>query len=173
MSTPTPTESHDPNAHAGSPEVAQEVAEELGPRPMPTSQAVFLRALRWGIIMTVVLIAAFAGIGWLVAEGPGLVGGVIGTGVGGLMLLLTVGSIAFANRFIESPAYIAVFFGIVLGSWVIKFIIFIVLVVLLRDQTWLDTKVMFLGLIASIVLSLVLDVLLVTKSRIPIAVSGV
>ncbi|WP_024355453.1 hypothetical protein [Leucobacter chironomi] len=139
-----------------------------GPRPMPASQPVLLRALRWGITATVVLMAVFAGIGWLVSGGEGVVGGLIGTAMGGFFLLLTVGSIAFANRFVESPSYIGVFFGIVLGCWLLKFIAFIVSVVLLRGQPWLDTQILFFGLMASVLVSLALDVVVVTRSRIPI-----
>lgn len=139
-----------------------------GPRPMPASQPVLMRALRWGILATVVLMAVFAGIGWLVAGPEGVIGGLIGTAMGGFFLLLTVGSIAFANRFIESPVYIGVFFGIVLGSWLLKFIVFIVLLVVLRGQPWLQPQVLFFGLMASVLVSLALDVIVATRSRIPI-----
>ncbi|WP_244301119.1 3-oxoacyl-ACP reductase [Leucobacter insecticola] len=130
-----------------------------------------MTALRWGIIATVALIVVFAGIGWLVSDTRGLVGGVLGAAIGGILLGITVGSIAFANRFIESPSYIVVFFVIVLGSWILKFIGFLVAAVLLRDQSWLDPKVMFFGIISAVIVSLALDVLVIAKSRIP-TVSG-
>ncbi|QIK64714.1 3-oxoacyl-ACP reductase [Leucobacter viscericola] len=134
---------------------------------MPTSQPILLRALRWGIIATVALIVIFAVIGWLVADSRGLIGGVLGAAIGGVLLGITVGSIAFANRFIESPSYIIIFFSIVLGSWVVKFIGFIVAAVLLRDQPWLDPTIMFFGIISGVLVSVIIDVLVVTKSRIP------
>ncbi len=134
---------------------------------MPTSQPILLRALRWGIIATVVLVIVFAGIGWLVSDTRGLMGGVIGAGIGGLLLALTVGSIAFANRFVESPSYIIVFFVIVLGSWMVKFIAFIVAAVLLRDQPWLDPTVLFFGIISAVLVSVIIDVMVIVKSRIP------
>ncbi|QIM17069.1 3-oxoacyl-ACP reductase [Leucobacter insecticola] len=138
---------------------------------MPASQPMLMTALRWGIIATVALIVVFAGIGWLVSDTRGLVGGVLGAAIGGILLGITVGSIAFANRFIESPSYIVVFFVIVLGSWILKFIGFLVAAVLLRDQSWLDPKVMFFGIISAVIVSLALDVLVIAKSRIP-TVSG-
>lgn len=143
------------------------------PRPqMPTSQPVLLRALRWGIVVTAVMVAAFAGIGWLVSGSPGLIGGVIGSAFGGFFLLLTIGSITFANRFIDSPIYLGLFFGIVLGGWVLKFIIFIVVSLLLRDQPWLDPVILFTGIVASVLVSLVIDAIIIAKSRIPV-VGGV
>lgn len=147
---------------------AQPESENLGPRPMPASQPIFLRALRWGVISTLILIVLFAGIGWLVDGSRGLVGGVIGAGIGGVLLALTVGSIAFANRYIDSPSYIVIFFGIVLGSWVVKFIGFIVAAVLLRDQPWLNPTVLFFGIVAGVLVSIAIDVIVVSKSRIPI-----
>jgi hypothetical protein len=39
--------------------------------------------------------------------------------------------------------------------------------VLLRDQPWVDTKVLFLTLIVGIVGSLVVDVVVVSRTRIP------
>lgn len=139
---------------------------------MPTSQPVLMRALRWGLVMTAALMAIFAVIGWLVAQQPGLWGGLIGAGLGGVFLLMTVASIAFANRFVDRDAYIGVFFGIVLGTWVLKFILFIVLVVLLRGQDWADTQIMFFGVIAAVLGSLVLDGIIVSKARIPFLTNG-
>lgn len=136
---------------------------------MPTSQPVLLRAFRWGLIATVVLMALFGVIGWFVSEGRGLTGGLIGAAMGGVFLALTVGSIAFANRFIERDFYIVIFFVLVLGSWIVKLALFIVAAVLLRDQPWLDAHVLFAGFVASVVVSLVLDVVIVSKARIPIA----
>lgn len=134
---------------------------------MPTSQPILMRALRWGVLSTLLLIVLFAGIGWLVSGWPGLTGGVIGTVIGGIFLLMTAGSIAFANRFIASPSFVVLFFIIVLGTWVLKFIIFLVAAVLLRDQVWLDPTVLFFGIVAAVLLSLVIDVLVIARSRLP------
>ncbi|MGJ0203750.1 3-oxoacyl-ACP reductase [Leucobacter sp. gxy201] len=147
-------------------------AEGAAKPQMPTSQPVLLRAMKWGIVVTVVMVLAFALIGWAVAGSPGLVGGVIGSAFGGFFLLLTIGSIAFANRFIDSPNYLGLFFGIVLGGWVLKFVIFIVVSLLLRDQPWLDPVILFIGIVASVLVSLAIDSVIVAKSRIPV-VGGV
>jgi len=141
------------------------------PIAMPTSQPVLMRALRWGLIITALLVIVFAGIGWLVSGLEGLVGGVIGTAIGGVFLVLTVGSIAFANRLIGSPNYLVLFFVIVLGAWILKFVIFIVSSIMLRDRDWLDPTVLFFGIVTAVIFSLIIDAIIVAKSRIPI-VSG-
>lgn len=158
----------EPTAPAQSAEVAGNEESQV-----PTSQPVLLKAVRWGLISTLVLVLAFAGIGWLASGTEGVIGGALGAAIGGFFLLMTAGSIAFANRFIDSPIYVGVFFGIVLGAWLLKFILFIVILVLLRDQTWLDSRILFFGLVASVLASLALDAIIATKARIPIANAGV
>lgn len=137
---------------------------------MPSSQPVLLKALRFEIVATLALMLVFGLVGFAVAETPGVAGGVLGAGVAGMLSLVTIGSIAWANhRFIDQANYIVIFFAIVAGGWLVKLIVFIVLVALLREQTWLDTKMMFFSLVAGILVSLVVDVIVATKSRLPYA----
>lgn len=128
-----------------------------------------LRGVKWGIIATLLSMVVFSGLGYLISDVPGLLGGLIGAAIGGTLLLITVGSIAFANRFATSPLYLQIFFSIVLGAWTLKLVGFIIAVVLLKDQTWLDTQVLFIGLVATVLVSIVLDVVIVTRARIPIS----
>lgn len=135
---------------------------------MPSSQPILLKALKWGVLASIVLVIAFAAIGWFVSEERGLIGGAMGAGFAGVFLALTIGSITFANRFIGTDFYVMAFFGIVMGSWLLKFIAFMVAAVLLKDQAWLDPTILFLGVISGVLVSLVIDVLVVSKSRLPV-----
>lgn len=140
-----------------------------GPIAMPTSQPVLLRALWLETLVTVVLAVLFGVIGNLVSELPGVIGGALGALMAGILASFTIGSILFANhRFIRSPSFVVIFFAIVAGGWLLKFIVFIVAVVLLRDQTWLDLRILFFAFVAGLIASLVIDALVVAKSRIPI-----
>lgn len=135
---------------------------------MPNSQPVLLRALRLEVIATVALMILFALIGFLVAGIPGVIGGALGALIAGVLASFTIGSIAFANhRFINDPNFVVIFFAIVAGGWLLKLVAFIVAVVLLRDQTWLDSKILFFALVAGVIVSLVIDSLVVAKGRIP------
>lgn len=159
--------------HAAQPEppaspAAPGAPEDSGGTSMPSSQPVLLRALRWGAVATAVLLIVCGGIGWWIAGSPGLVGGVLGAAFAGVFLGLTVGSIAFANRFIGSELYVVLFFAIVVGGWVLKFVAFIVAAVLLRDQPWLEPTILFFSLIAGVLVSLGIDAFVMLKSRIPI-----
>lgn len=138
-----------------------------GEYPMPSSQPMLLRGVRWGIIATVASMVLFAVIGYLTRGSVGLAGGLIGAGIGGVLLLITVGSIAFANRFVRSPVYLQIFMGIVMGAFVVKLIAFVVAALLLRDQPWLDPQILFIALVATVLVSIIIDVIIVAKARVP------
>lgn len=135
---------------------------------MPSSQRVFLRALKWSLAVTAVLMVAFAVIGFLSSGEPGLIGGLLGSAAAGIFLTLTVGSMAFANRFHAHELYLPIFFGIVLGSWVLKLILFIVGALLIRSETWLDARILFIAVVVGAIVSLIIDSIVVIKTRIPI-----
>jgi hypothetical protein len=133
----------------------------------PTSNPVLRRALAWGGLLAAIILVVSAVLGLVFAGVPGLLGALIGTLMAVVFMGITAASILLANRFAGSDLFVGAFFGIVLGGWLLKFVVFIVLVVLLRDASWLDTTVLFLSLVAGVIASLVVDVLVVAKSRLP------
>ncbi len=133
----------------------------------PSSNVVMRRALLGGALFAVAVAVLGGPIGYAVAGGPGLVGALLGALMAFVFLGATAASILLANRFAGTDAYLGVFFGIVMGSFVLKLVLFLVLAVVLRDQTWLDAKVLFLTLIVGIIGSLVVDVLVVSRTRVP------
>jgi hypothetical protein len=97
------------------------------------------------------------------------VSALLGTLIAVVFMGITGASILLANRFAGSDVFVGAFFGIVLGGWLLKFILFIVLVVALRGADWLDPVVLFLAIVAGVIGSLVVDVLVVARSRLPYA----
>ena len=59
------------------------------------------------------------------------------------------------------------FFSAVLGTWLLKFVVFLAAVFWLGDQEWLDRLVLFITIVASVLASLVTDLVVVAKSRMP------
>ncbi|BDZ44216.1 hypothetical protein [Naasia aerilata] len=131
----------------------------------PSSNVVMRRALAGGALLAVAVAVVGGPIGWAVAGGPGLIGALLGALMAFVFLGATAASILLANRFAGTDAYLGAFFGIVMGSFVVKLIVFLVLAIVLKDQPWVDTKVLFLTLIVGIVGSLVVDVLVVSRTR--------
>lgn len=137
------------------------------PRPLPSSQGVLKRALRVAALAGLVQIVAFGAVGWFVAGMPGLLGAFIGSALSIVFLGLTALSIIIGNRFINSEFFVVLFFVIVLGTWLLKFVAFIVAALLLRDQPWLNATVLFISIIAGVLISLIVDMVVVAKSRMP------
>ena len=55
-----------------------------------------------------------------------------------VFLAITGASILIANRWYGDPLYVQIFFGIVMGGWILKFVVFIVVLLVLRGQPWLN-----------------------------------
>ena len=128
-----------------------------------------IRALRDGGIFAA-LVGVVAGvIGWLVAGAPGLVAGLLGAVGAAVFMGLTAVSILVAGRAAKGDLTSPVFFGIVLGAWVLKLLVFAVVVIPLRSATWLDPVVFFWAIIVAVLGSLVVDALAFARTRVPYA----
>jgi hypothetical protein len=140
------------------------------PTPQPAVSQVMKTALKWDAIIVGGIAVVAVVIGGLVAGGTGVASALIGAAMGLVFLGITAASILFANRYAGGELFAGIFFGIVLGGWIIKFAVFLIIAVLLRHQPWVDPYVLFLSIIAGVIGSLVVDVVVVIRSRIPLAV---
>ncbi len=127
---------------------------------MSTAAPVLKKILLYGVILAVVIAVVGGVIGGLVVGSVGVVSALIGTAMAVVFLAITALSILVASRY-----SLGAFFGIVLGAWLLKFIIFLALIFILKDQPWLDTMVMFLSIVAAVVGTLVVDVVVIARSR--------
>ncbi|MCD2499845.1 MULTISPECIES: hypothetical protein [Microbacterium] len=139
----------------------------MTPAAPVASNPVLRRVLTVAGIVTAVLAVAGAVIGFAVSGTSGLFSALVGVVLAALFLGITGASILIANRWNGDPLYPTLFFSIVLGGWVIKFVIFIVALFLLRGAPWLDSMVFFIALVVSILATLVVDVIVMMKMRIP------
>lgn len=140
------------------------------PNALDHVRPVFRRIITWGAVLAVALAIVGGVVGLLVADTPGLVGGLLGAVLSVVFLGLTAVSVLVALRVSKGQMISGAFFGIVMGTWLLKFIVFIVLLVALKDRTWVDFPVLAIVIIAGVVGSLVIDVVAVAKARIPIGV---
>lgn len=112
-------------------------------------------------------IAVVGGIvGFAVDGGRGLLSAVIGSAMALVFLGLTAGSILFANRFQSSPIYPTLFFSVVLGAWLLKFVVFLAVAMVLKEQQWINLVVLFVTVIVGVVGTLVMDMIVITKARV-------
>jgi hypothetical protein len=147
---------------------APSVSSVSTPQPIVNPAGrIFITILRCGALLALA-IAFVGGIAGYFAQGwVGVVSALIGTGMALFFLGLTAVSILVANRFGEHEFATIIFFSVVLGVWLLKFVLFLVLLVLLKDQPFIDNIIMFISLVAGVLGSLVVDVVVMAKSRIP------
>lgn len=132
-----------------------------------TSIPVLRRILVYGGWVALAIAVVGSVIGYLVAGGTGLLSALIGTAMSVAFMGITAGSILLANRVAGNESAIGGFFGIIMGGWLLKFVVFLVLLVVLQDREWIQPMVLFLCIIAGVVGSLVVDAVVVMKSRMP------
>lgn len=137
------------------------------PRRPLSSTPVLRTALRWGGIVTAVLLVAAAIAGFATGGAGGLGSAVAGVAVSALFLAVTATSILVANRWFGDPLYVPIFFGIVLGGWLLKLVLFIVAIVVLRGLEWVDPVTFYIALVVSVVSSLAVDTVVLLRMRVP------
>ncbi|PKI91948.1 hypothetical protein CW368_03610 [Actinomycetales bacterium SN12] len=138
----------------------------MNPSPV-SSTPILRRTLTWSAGAALVLALVAGGIGYAVDATDGLWSGLIGVLLAFLFLGITAGSILFANRWFGDPIYVQLFFAIVLGGWLVKLGLFLVLMIVLSGQPWISPLVFFLSIVAGVVLSLVVDAIVLVRMRLP------
>jgi F0F1-type ATP synthase assembly protein I len=128
---------------------------------------VLKKILRYGAILTGAILIVGSIVGFIVDGSRGLVSALIGALMAFVFLGITAASILLANRVSKNDFLNPAFFLIVLGGWVVKFAGFVVLILALRDQEWVNTVVLFIAVVVGVVGSLVVDVLVIARSRMP------
>ena len=128
---------------------------------------ILTRALRYGAILAIAVAVVGGVVCYLVFGMPGLWGGVLGAALAALFMGVTAASILLAARLTTGDPGSPLFFGVVLGAWVLKLVVFLIAAIWLRTQDWLDPYVFFGSVIVAVLGSLVVDVLAFQRSRVP------
>lgn len=126
-------------------------------------QTVLARVLKYGFALTMAIAVLGAGIGFFLAGIHGVWAGLTGSAIAFAFSGLTALSVYFGSKF-----NLGVMMAMVLGGWVIKMVLFLILFAVLRQFDWLDQSsgpVLFFSLVAAVILGLLLDIWLVTKAR--------
>ncbi|MCF8548552.1 MAG: hypothetical protein K9G03_01075 [Pontimonas sp.] len=125
------------------------------------------RALLAGVVVTSIIAIVAATAGALMSELAGMLGAFVGAALGYALLGLTPLSIIWGFKLGKGDVLSPGFFGAVLGTWLLKFVVFLAAVFWLGDQEWLDRTILFVTIVASVLATLVTDLVVVAKSRMP------
>ena len=131
------------------------------------NRTIFIRIIRYGAVLAVAVAVIGAVAGGLVDGGRGVTSALIGAALAFVFTGVTAASILLADRVAKGDLLNPAYLGIVVGGWLLKFILFLVLLLVLKDQDWINTVVLFLAIIAAVIGSLVIDVVVVVRSRTP------
>lgn len=125
-----------------------------------TTTAILRKAVIYALIVALVIGVVGGLVGYAVAGMDGLLSALVGTAVAVIFAVITAISIMVA---VKKP--ITVFFGIVLGAWLAKIIVFIALLALVTSLDFVQPVVLFLSMVAAIVGTLAVDVIVVLTAR--------
>lgn len=125
------------------------------------------RSLRYGAIVTLVIATVGSVIGYLVSGVPGVLSALMGALLAAVFMGLTAVSMLVAWRVTRGSAADLRFFGIVVGAWIAKLLVFVGVAIWLRWQSWLDPMVFFVASLAAVIGFLVVDIVALQTSRIP------
>lgn len=131
------------------------------------SSVILRLSLLWGAAVTAALAVVGSIAGALIAGPRGVASALVGVLLAALFLAMTAVIILLAGRIRPGPAQLVLFFGIVLGGWALKLAVFVVVLLVLRGQPWIEPYVFFFSALASVVASLVVDMVVMARARVP------
>ena len=127
-----------------------------------SSTQVFAKALKLSALLVVSVAVICSIIGFLVVGVDGLWTALIGAAIALVFTSLTVLSVLFGARL---P--LGGFYGLVLGGWLLKIVLFAVLMAALQRMDFIHGPTLFFAIVLSVLGSLGIDSWVVLRSRIP------
>jgi hypothetical protein len=127
-----------------------------------STEQLFSKILKQGAFLIGGIAIVGGVIGFLIASVAGLVSALIGAAMALLFVSMTALSVWLGGKL-----SLGGFFGVVLGGWIFKLLLFIGLVLLLKGATFIVGPILFVCIVLSVLGSLTLDAIAVTKARIP------
>lgn len=132
-----------------------------------TIRTVLRRALLLGAIGALV-IGVGTGVVGLVTSGPGgLWSGLVGAVLSLLFLGITGIGVLGAGRLAGGDSLVAM--AVLMGGWFAKLILFVVVMIAISKQPWVVPGVLLASIVGTVMVSLVVDCLVVARSRIPVS----
>lgn len=124
---------------------------------------VYRRVILMSIAVVAVVAVGGTAFGFLFAGEAGVISALIGAVVALLFSTLTVLSFWFGSKL-----SLGGFMGVVLGGWLVKFVVFAIALFSLRGADFISGPVFFFSLVAAVLGGLVVDAWVVSKARLTI-----
>jgi hypothetical protein len=131
---------------------------------LPTNaEALFARALKLSGLLAAAIAIVGGAIGFLVYATPGLVSALLGAAIAAIFGTLTILSIKFGSKLGLNG-----FYAIVLGGWLIKILLFALLLGALQGAAFISGPMFFFAVVASVLGGLGIDSYLVLSAKLPV-----
>lgn len=128
-----------------------------------TVGSVFRRVILLSIGVVVLIAIGGSGLGFLVAGEAGVVSALIGAAVALLFSILTV-----LSFWVGYKLPLGGFFGVVMGGWLVKFVVFALALLSLREATFISGPVFFFSVVSAVLGGLAVDAWVVSKAKLTI-----
>ncbi|MEY4410615.1 MAG: hypothetical protein RLZ69_189 [Actinomycetota bacterium] len=125
--------------------------------------AMFKKVLGWGALLIAAIAVIASLLGSALAGINGLISALIGAAIAFAFVSLTALSVWLGGKL-----NLGGFYGVVLGGWILKVLIFLIIVGVLRHADFINGPTLFFTLVASILGSLGIDSWVFLKARLPI-----
>lgn len=125
-----------------------------------TGVAIIARAARFNIFALLVVLPIAMVIGYLYAGSPGVAGAGFGVALGFGFFLITALSVTLVSS--RAPNLVE---AVVLGGWLVKLLLFILIFAALRNVAWLDDVTFAVSVAISALLGLAIEVFVVVRAK--------
>ena len=125
-------------------------------------------ALLFGGVASLGIALVGGAIGYSLVGSAGIWSALVGSAVAFVFMGVTAGSILVGQKASGGSIASGLFFGIVLGSWLLKFVLFLVVAFAIRNSDGLDPVIAFSCVIAAVLGALASDVVAISRARVPI-----
>ncbi|MGW0041855.1 hypothetical protein [Rhodococcus sp. NPDC003348] len=134
----------------------------FSPEPLPDPSAPLRAAVRWGLAGLVALAVVGSVVASLVAGWAGLWGALIGVAVGGGFILCTALAVLFTEKMPPATSGL-----ILLGSWLLKMILAIVVLGLLKGMDFYSKGALVIVMVLALVIVLGAETYGLLKVKVP------
>jgi hypothetical protein len=131
---------------------------------LPTnSQQLFSKAFKLNLLLALLVALVGSGVGFLVYGLPGVNSALLGAGIAVVFGAMTIGSIRFGSKLGLNG-----FYALVLGGWLLKILLFAILLGVLQSADFISGPMFFFAVVASVLGGLAIDSYLVLSAKLPV-----
>ncbi len=130
---------------------------------LTSSKKLFARALKLNLLLALLVAGLGSLIGFLVYSLPGVYSALIGAGISALFGTMTILSIRIGAK-LELNG----FYALVLGGWLMKILLFALLLGFLQSATFISGPMFFFAVVTSVLGGLAIDSYLVLSAKLPV-----